>query len=70
MDLSENSFEGQIPDVFGKLNKLTTLTLDSCNFSGQVPLTMFNLTQLRELDLSYNRLEGRLPNHVTQLQLL
>ncbi|XVE63386.1 hypothetical protein DITRI_Ditri07aG0016200 [Diplodiscus trichospermus] len=70
MDLSGNSFEGQIQDVFGELKKLTTLRLHSCNFSGQVPITMFNLTQLKELDFSHNRLECSLPNHVTQLQLL
>ncbi|KAK6270136.1 hypothetical protein POUND7_007241 [Theobroma cacao] len=31
---------------------------------------MFNLTHLTHLDLSYNRLEGSLPNHVSELQLL
>ncbi|XP_017979776.1 PREDICTED: receptor-like protein 12 [Theobroma cacao] len=31
---------------------------------------MFNLTQLTHLDLSFNRLEGPLPNHVSELQLL
>ncbi|TYH86640.1 hypothetical protein ES332_D01G058500v1 [Gossypium tomentosum] len=62
--------KGQIPDVFGNLNKLTTLDFSYCNFSGQLPPSMFDLTQLTYLDLSPNSLEGPLPTHVTGLRNL
>ncbi|MBA0788891.1 hypothetical protein Gotri_026243 [Gossypium trilobum] len=65
-----SNFEGQIPDVFGNLNGLTTLHFFGCNFSGQIPPSIFNLTQLTYLELSSNRLEGPLPTHVTGLQNL
>ncbi|KAL4271385.1 hypothetical protein GQ457_13G004260 [Hibiscus cannabinus] len=78
LDLSMNSFTGHLSksnwsipsDVFGNLNKLTTLDFSGCNFSGQLPPSLFNLTQLTSLGLSSNGLEGPLPTNVTGLQNL
>ncbi|OMO92499.1 hypothetical protein COLO4_17550 [Corchorus olitorius] len=71
IDLSENGFEGPIPDVLGQLFKLNTLNFYKCHFRGQLPTSMLNLTQLVHLDLSFNRLDRPFPlNNPSGLQNL
>ncbi|XP_015972960.3 receptor like protein 27-like [Arachis duranensis] len=54
IDLSENNFEGEIPDVFGKLQALKSLNLSHNNLIGHIPHSLGNLTNLESLDLFSN----------------
>ncbi|GKV44938.1 hypothetical protein SLEP1_g52072 [Rubroshorea leprosula] len=44
--LSNNMFEGEIPDVMGKLSSLKGLNLSHNNLTGHIPLSLGNLTNL------------------------
>ncbi|GLT39734.1 hypothetical protein SLA2020_139100 [Shorea laevis] len=60
--LSNNKFEGEIPDVIGKLSSLKGLNLSHNNLTSQIPLSLGNLTNLEWLDLSSNELAGKIPD--------
>lgn len=49
LNLSDNQFEGRLPDNFSGLNQLTVLDLSHNNFSGPFPSTMANLSSLQQL---------------------
>ncbi|GLT26509.1 hypothetical protein SLA2020_015700 [Shorea laevis] len=71
--LSNNKFEGEIPDVIGKLNSLKGLNLSHNNLTGYIPPSLGNLTNLEWLDLSSNELVGKIPDELvflTQLSVL
>ncbi|GKV33074.1 hypothetical protein SLEP1_g41621 [Rubroshorea leprosula] len=71
--LSNNKFEGEIPDVIGKLSSLKGLNLSHNNLTGQIPPSLENLTNLEWLDLSSNKLAGKIPDelvYLTQLSVL
>ncbi|GKV44944.1 hypothetical protein SLEP1_g52080 [Rubroshorea leprosula] len=71
--LSNNKFEGEIPDVIGKLSSLKGLNLSHNNLTGQIPPSLGNLTNLEWLDLSSNKLAGKIPDelvYLTQLSVL
>ncbi|TYI85394.1 hypothetical protein E1A91_D05G439000v1 [Gossypium mustelinum] len=70
IDLSNNQFEGGIPEVFGKLNLLKGLNLSHNNLNGGIPTSIGNLTRLEWLDLSSNRLSGTIPNRLADLTSL
>ncbi|XVF78842.1 hypothetical protein PTKIN_Ptkin14bG0169800 [Pterospermum kingtungense] len=65
-----NNFEGQIPDVFGNLNKLIMLDFSFNDFRGLLPSSAFNLTGLTFMDLSYNHIGGSLPFNISGLSNL
>ncbi|GLU17271.1 hypothetical protein SLE2022_336510 [Rubroshorea leprosula] len=58
INLSNNMFEGEIPDVIGKLSSLKALDLSYNNLTGHIPPSLGNLTDLEWLDLSSNKLGG------------
>ncbi|XVF79494.1 hypothetical protein PTKIN_Ptkin14bG0227400 [Pterospermum kingtungense] len=64
IDLSSNSFEGEIPTTFGELSSLRGLNLSHNNLTGHIPLSLQNLTQLEWLDLSSNKLGGQIPSEL------
>ncbi|GLT30052.1 hypothetical protein SLA2020_048750 [Shorea laevis] len=71
--LSNNMFEGEIPDVIGKLSSLKGLNLSHNNLIGHIPPSLGNLTNLEWLDLSSNELAGKIPDELvslTQLSIL
>ncbi|XLT26713.1 hypothetical protein HN873_058005 [Arachis hypogaea] len=70
MDLSENKFEGEIPDVIGELHRLKSLNLSYNNLIGPIPHSLGNLTNLESLDLSSNMLDGNIPAELTNLNSL
>ncbi|KAH0724459.1 hypothetical protein KY285_000285 [Solanum tuberosum] len=49
---------GRMPESFGHLTSLCTLTIISCNLSGFIPKPLWNLTNIEDLDLVGNHLEG------------
>ncbi|RDX61636.1 Receptor-like protein 12, partial [Mucuna pruriens] len=70
IDLSENIFEGEIPNVIGELHALKGLNLSHNRLSGHIPQSMGNLTNLESLDLSSNMFTGRIPTELTNLNSL
>ncbi|OMO52089.1 hypothetical protein COLO4_37423 [Corchorus olitorius] len=67
IDLSNNKFEGVIPQVFGKLSSLKGLNLSRNNLNGHIPPSLGNLTKLEWLDLSSNMLVGKIPEELVDL---
>ena len=70
IDLSENRFEGEIPEAFGELQALKALNLSRNKFIGSIPSSIGNLTNLESLDLSSNMLTGEVPSELTNLNYL
>ncbi|GKV38441.1 hypothetical protein SLEP1_g46354 [Rubroshorea leprosula] len=68
--LSNNKFEGEIPDVIGKLSSLKGLNLSHNNLTGHIPSSLGNLTNLEWLDLSSNELTGKIPDELVSLTQL
>ncbi|GKD12282.1 leucine-rich repeat-containing protein, partial [Tanacetum coccineum] len=59
IDLSNNRFEGHIPNVIGGLNSLIALNLSRNSLIGSIPHALGNLIEIESLD--HNRLVGRIP---------
>ncbi|PON81772.1 Leucine-rich repeat, typical subtype [Trema orientale] len=55
LDLSQNSFEGDVPSSMANLSELMKLDLSSNGFSGKIPESFRALQKLEFLDLSFNR---------------
>ncbi|GLT30055.1 hypothetical protein SLA2020_048770 [Shorea laevis] len=68
--LSNNMFEGEIPNVIGKLSSLKGLNLSHNNLTGQIPPSLGNLTNLEWSDLSSNELAGKIPDELVSLTQL
>ncbi|CAI9272822.1 unnamed protein product [Lactuca saligna] len=60
--LSNSSFKGQIPEEFGKLNRLQHLDLSSNSLVGTPPSNLFSLPNISYLNLGSNMLSGSLHN--------
>ncbi|XP_010064291.2 putative receptor like protein 25 [Eucalyptus grandis] len=70
IDLSNNSFQGDIPEVIGHLHSLIGLNLSHNHFASSIPLSLGNLTNLGWLDLSSNKLSGEIPRNLGDLASL
>ncbi|GLT26531.1 hypothetical protein SLA2020_015910 [Shorea laevis] len=68
--LSNNMFDGEIPDIIGKLSSLKGLNLSHNNLTGHIPPSLGNLTNLEWLDLSSNKLAGKIPDELVSLTQL
>ncbi|XP_078149168.1 receptor-like protein 7 [Carex rostrata] len=70
LDLSKNSFSGEIPEEIGQLKSLDVLNLSHNALTGSIPLEFAKLQQLQSLDLSCNKLSGPIPQELTSLHFL
>ncbi|KAF8023748.1 hypothetical protein BT93_F1057 [Corymbia citriodora subsp. variegata] len=70
IDLSCNSFQGNIPEVIGHLHSLVGLNLSHNHLTGSIPSTLGNLTNLGWLDLSSNKLSEVIPRKLGDLASL
>ncbi|XP_043719028.1 receptor-like protein 33 [Telopea speciosissima] len=70
VDLSNNNFEGKIPDALSNLKALMVLNLSGNSLTGQIPFSLGNLSKLESLDLSRNKLLGEIPRQLTSLTFL
>ncbi|XP_024640773.2 receptor-like protein 9DC3 [Medicago truncatula] len=70
IDLSNNMFEGEIPQVIGELNSLKGLNLSNNGITGSIPQSLSHLRNLEWLDLSCNQLTGEIPEALTNLNFL
>ncbi|KAM7489870.1 hypothetical protein LguiB_027354 [Lonicera macranthoides] len=59
--MSHNPLGGSIPDAFGNMISLESLSFFDCALNGEVPKSFMNLSHLRSLELSSNNLTGQLP---------
>lgn len=62
--LSNNSFSGEIPKQYSKLNQIQHLDLSSNLLKGMPPGLLFSLPNISYLNLASNMLSGSLPNHL------
>ncbi|XP_028088275.1 receptor-like protein 43 isoform X2 [Camellia sinensis] len=67
IDLSKNNFEGEIPEIIGRLNSIQGLNLSHNSLTGHIPASLANLTMLEWLDLSSNKLIGEIPQQLRNL---
>jgi Leucine-rich repeat (LRR) protein len=67
LDLTLNSFHGNIPKEIGNMTKLQQLDLSSNNFFGEIPPSVLNLKELKVLELSYNSLSMEIPIDIGNL---
>ncbi|XP_061368233.1 receptor-like protein 35 [Gastrolobium bilobum] len=70
IDMSNNYFEGPIPNEFMHLKALNTLNLSHNAFLGHIPSSLGNLKNLESLDLSTNSLNGEIPIELASLSFL
>uniref|UniRef100_A0A2K1Y716 Leucine-rich repeat-containing N-terminal plant-type domain-containing protein n=1 Tax=Populus trichocarpa TaxID=3694 RepID=A0A2K1Y716_POPTR len=70
LDLSSNSFTGEIPKLIGKLKGLQRLNLSHNYFTGHIQSSLGILTNLESLDLSSNLFTGRIPVQLVDLTFL
>ncbi|KAJ8448975.1 hypothetical protein Cgig2_004030 [Carnegiea gigantea] len=71
LDLSETSFQGDVPSSIGQLAHLEELKLYNCDLSGPPLSSLGNLTKLNSLDLrSKTAFSGDLPSSLANLSQL
>ncbi|XP_071688577.1 receptor-like protein 6 [Rutidosis leptorrhynchoides] len=70
IDLSYNSFDGEIPQSLTELRGLGSLDLSNNRLTGHVLPSLVNLKNLISLDLSHNNLSGEIPPELVQLNFL
>ncbi|KAI3838571.1 hypothetical protein MKW92_014505 [Papaver armeniacum] len=70
LDLSCNSFEGNIPENIGLLKLVSSLNMSHNHFSGDIPESIGNMSALESLDLSSNKLSGRIPQSLATIDSL
>jgi len=70
VDLSCNSFIGQIPKELSLLKGLQSLNLSGNQLSGPIPDGIGGLRELESLDISYNGLSGEIPSSLSDLTFL
>ncbi|BAU03708.1 hypothetical protein VIGAN_UM162200 [Vigna angularis var. angularis] len=70
IDLSNNMFEGEIPEAIGELISLKGLNLSHNGITGTIPQSLSHLRNLEWLDLSWNQLKGEIPMALSSLNFL
>ncbi|GJY87651.1 leucine-rich repeat-containing protein [Tanacetum coccineum] len=70
INLSNNTFEGHIPNVIGGLNSLIVLNLSHNSLIGPIPHALGNLIEIESLDLSWNQLTGEIPGSLAGIKRL
>ena len=70
IDLSGNSFSGEIPTELANLRGLRFLNLSRNHLSGHIPENIGDLKLLESLDCSWNELSGAIPSSISKLASL
>ncbi|XP_058111874.1 receptor-like protein 7 [Magnolia sinica] len=70
VDLSENKFQGDIPESIGDLKSLHVLNMSNNYLTGRIPTSFEKLRDLESLDLSQNKLSGEIPWQLAELTFL
>ncbi|GAY60015.1 hypothetical protein CUMW_198830 [Citrus unshiu] len=70
MNLSNNFFDGGLPQSLNNLPCLTSVDFHLNKFTGEIPPELGNLVQLEYLDFSMNMLDGHIPEKLCSLPYL
>ncbi|XP_054778252.1 receptor-like protein 9DC1 [Prosopis cineraria] len=70
IDVSNNMFKGEIPQVIGELGALKGLNFSHNQLTSEIPSAIGNLRKLESLDLSSNKLIGKIPPELASLDSL
>ncbi|XP_011005376.1 PREDICTED: receptor-like protein 12 [Populus euphratica] len=70
LDLSNNKFTGEIPELIGKLTAVQQLNFSHNSLTGHIQSSIGMLTYLESLDLSSNLFTGRIPVQLADLTFL
>ncbi|KAF3455898.1 hypothetical protein FNV43_RR00540 [Rhamnella rubrinervis] len=70
IDLSNNSFYGEIPWEVGRLFRLQGLYLTNNTFTGQIPTQLSNRSKLEVIEFGRNKLMGKIPGELSSLTKL
>ncbi|XP_076957757.1 receptor-like protein Cf-9 [Bidens hawaiensis] len=70
VDLSNNKFEGDIPNIIGNLDSLKVLNLSHNCLTGGIPHALGKISEIESLDLSWNQLAGGIPQSLAELTFL
>lgn len=70
LNVSSNSFTGQIPSFICINSSLTTLDLSDNNFEGHIPFGLGQCTKLQILRAGFNNLSGPIPSDIYSLVTL
>jgi Leucine-rich repeat (LRR) protein len=70
LDLSNNKFTGEIPELIGKLKAVQQLNFSHNSLTGHIQSSIGMLTYLESLDLSSNLFTGRIPVQLADLTFL
>ncbi|KAM6577790.1 hypothetical protein CsatB_029627 [Cannabis sativa] len=70
IDLSNNHFQGEIPDSIGEIPSLVVLNLSTNGFTKRIPVSLGRLEELEAIDLSRNMLSGEIPEQLANLKSL
>lgn len=62
ISLSDNNFNGELPEQISNCNHLTHLYLQGNNFSGNVPSSLQKMSNLKRVNISNNHFSGKLPD--------
>ncbi|GJT40577.1 leucine-rich repeat-containing protein [Tanacetum coccineum] len=68
LDLSENNFEREIPDIIGKLNSLKVLNLSHNSLTGRIPNSLGRISEVESLDLSWNQLTRQIHQSLADIK--
>ncbi|GKA89058.1 leucine-rich repeat-containing protein [Tanacetum coccineum] len=68
VDLSNNYFDGEIPNIIGNLTYLKMLNLSHNHLNSRIPYSLGNLSQIESLDLSWNQLTGQIPESLAGIK--
>ncbi|KAK1409356.1 hypothetical protein QVD17_35882 [Tagetes erecta] len=70
LDLSNNKFEREIPNIMGSFKSLKVLNLSHNSLTGRIPQALGKLSEIESLDLSWNQLIGEIPQSLADLTFL
>ncbi|KAG8633671.1 probable LRR receptor-like serine/threonine-protein kinase At3g47570 [Manihot esculenta] len=68
LNLSHNSFSGNLPTEVGKLKNLNTLDVSQNNLSGEIPRTIGDCLSLESLHMQGNFFQGTIPSSLASLK--
>ncbi|GKC66518.1 leucine-rich repeat-containing protein [Tanacetum coccineum] len=68
VDLSNNYFDREIPNIIGSLSYLKVLNLSHNRLNSRIPYSLENLSEIESLDLSWNQLTGEIPKSLAGIK--